>query len=273
MPGLRGQPEPPPDCPVLPPVIGHRGAAASAPENTLAGFRRAHALGCDWVEFDARMTGDGAVIVLHDPRLERTTDGSGRAVRLPLAAVRRLDAGSWFAPAFAGELVPTLDEVLLLLAELGLGANIELKAPRGRARATAVAVAAALDRGASHGLPPILLSSFLPEALAAVRDLAPRYARGLLVRSVPRHWRDIATRLGCAAIHADHQRLHPKIVSTIREAGYPLLAYTVNEPSRARTLFEWGVTSVFSDAPDIILTALADGGKAVDGGERQGMVR
>jgi glycerophosphoryl diester phosphodiesterase len=263
----------PPDCPVLPPVIGHRGAAASAPENTLAGFRRAAALGCRWIEFDARLTGDGAIVVLHDSRLERTTDGSGRVVRLPLAAIRRHDAGGWFAPAFTGEPVPTLDEALALLSELGLGANIELKAARGHARATAAAVAAALQRRAPAERPPVLLSSFHAEALAAARDLAPHVARGVLFRAVPRHWRGIAARLGCATIHANHQRLQPTMVATIRDAGYPLLAFTVNDAARARTLFDWGVTSVFSDAPDIILAAIADGGKGSVAGERQGVMR
>src|SRR5207249_5332732 len=86
-----------------PPVIGHRGAAAYAPENTLAGLRRAKALGCAWVEFDVRLTGDGALVLCHDPRLDRTTSGSGLVSATSLAAIRECDAGSWFDPSFAGE--------------------------------------------------------------------------------------------------------------------------------------------------------------------------
>src|SRR5712692_9179692 len=115
----------------LPRVIGHRGAAASAPENTLAGLRRAKALGCAWVEFDVRLTGDGALVLCHDPSLDRTTSGTGAVSAQSLAAIRDCDAGSWFAPAFAGERVPTLEEVLLLAAELDLGTNIEIKSDRG----------------------------------------------------------------------------------------------------------------------------------------------
>src|SRR5271154_6533668 len=111
----------------LPCVIGHRGAAASAPENTLAGLRRAKALGRSWVEFDVRLPGDGALVLCHDPRLDRTTSGSGLVSATSLAAIRELDAGSWFDPSFAGERVPTLDEVLSLASELDLGANIEIK--------------------------------------------------------------------------------------------------------------------------------------------------
>src|SRR5512142_2967244 len=112
----------------LPPVIGHRGAAAHAPENTLAGFRRAKALGCTWVEFDVRLTADGVPVLCHDPRLDRTTDRSGRVAAQTLAAIQTSDAGGWFAPVFAGERMPSLEEALLLCAELGLGANIEIKA-------------------------------------------------------------------------------------------------------------------------------------------------
>ena len=250
----------PPPAP-LPPVIGHRGAAASAPENTLAGLRRAAALGVRWVEFDVRLTADDMPILLHDTRLERTTDGQGRAAALPLALIRRLDAGSWFAPGFAGERVPTLEEVLLLLGELGLGANVELKAERGRARRTGARVAAAIARSWPSGLPPPIVSSFLPLALAGVREQAPELACGLLFRAIPKNWRVVAQRLGCATIHADQRFLNPAIVAEVRRLSYSLLAYTVNDAARARSLFDWGVTAVFSDVPDAILAAVGDGGE------------
>ena len=81
---------------VLPAVIGHRGAAASAPENTLAGLREARELGCRWVEFDVRLTADKQLILLHDDRVERTTDGRGSAAALPLVTLRRYDAAGWW---------------------------------------------------------------------------------------------------------------------------------------------------------------------------------
>jgi glycerophosphoryl diester phosphodiesterase len=238
----------------LPSVIGHRGAAASAPENTLTGLRRAKALGCNWVEFDVRLTGDGALVLCHDPRLDRTTSGSGLVSATSLAAIRELDAGSWFAPNFTDERMPTLDEALALASELGLGANIEIKSDRGREYATAAAVATILDRLRGRG-PAVLVSSFLPSALAALRDLAPEIPRGVLFRLIPRGWAELALRLGCAMIGADHRRLRAPRIAAIRAAGYPLAAYTVNDPARARFLFDWGVTSVFSDAPDIVQTS------------------
>jgi len=245
----------------LPPVIGHRGAAAHAPENTLAGFRRARSLGCAWVEFDVRLTADGAPIVCHDDRLARTTGARGHISNLPLAAIRQLDAGSWFAAAFAGERIPTLDEVLALCRELDLGANAELKAELGRGPATAVAVASCLDRLAGR-LPPILISSFLPDAVAEVAMLMPSVPRGMLWRKLPRNWATTAEKLGCATIHSDQTDLTGQSTAAVCAAGYPLLAYTVNDPARARQLFDWGVASVFSDAPDIISEATASGSAA-----------
>jgi len=253
------RPAPLPSCPPLPPVIGHRGAAASAPENTLAGLRTAKALGCQWVEFDVRLTADKALVLCHDARLERTTNGRGRVAAFSAEALRRYDSGSWFGPEFAGEPVPTLDETLVCCAALGLGANIEIKAEFGAAWTTAAAVAACLGRLRGK-LPPILISSFVPGAVAKVRKIVPDVPRGILFQKIPRRWAKIAARLGCATVNVDHNRLSAPLVGEIRRAGYPVLAYTVNDPQRARRLFDWGVTSVFSDAPNIILAAMASDG-------------
>jgi glycerophosphoryl diester phosphodiesterase len=240
----------------LPPVIGHRGAAARAPENTLAGLRHAKALGCAWVEFDVRLTADGRLVLCHDPRLDRTTDRVGLVAGQSLATIRQCDAGSWFGPAFTRERVPTLEEALALAAELGLGTNVEVKADRGLEYATAAAVADIVNR-LGPTMPTLLVSSFLPDAVRTLRDLAPQTRRGVLFRSVPSRWTEIAKRLGVVVIGADHRRLRPWRVAEIRAAGYPVAAYTVNNSARARLLFEWGVTSVFSDMPDIILPVSA----------------
>jgi glycerophosphoryl diester phosphodiesterase len=255
-------------APALPPVIGHRGAAAHAPENTLAALRAARALGCSWVEFDVRLSGDGVPLLCHDPTLDRTTDGTGKVSARSLAAIRECDAGRWFAPAFAGERVPTLEEALLLCRELGLGADVELKADRGREYSLAKAVVAIL-KGLQGGTGPLLVSSFHPLGLWTLRD-EPQIARGILFRIVPRDWAEMARRLGCAVIGADHRRLRRRRVAEIRDAGWQLAAYTVNDPARARLLFQWGVTSVFSDAPDIIATSGAGSGPAL---ARQGAIR
>jgi glycerophosphoryl diester phosphodiesterase len=260
-------------------VIGHRGAAGCAPENTLAALHKAKELDCRWIEFDVRLTADSQLILLHDARLERTTDGRGKAALMPLDGVRRYDAGYRFGDDYRGERVPTLVEAIEVLGELGIGANIELKATRRRAAETGAATAALLSRMWPRDLPEPLISSFLEEALSEVRACNPSIARGALFRDVPDNWRVRAEKLGCATIHADHRRLHPALVAEIREAGYALLAYTVNDAVRARTLFGWGVTSVFSDVPHIIRAGVEAGREPATaqlgsaGGPRQGAVR
>jgi glycerophosphoryl diester phosphodiesterase len=228
-----------------------------APENTVAGFRAAKALGCAWVEFDVRLTADGGLVVCHDDKLDRTSNGRGRISKLPLAALCAFDAGRWFDTRFTGERIPTLDEVLALCRALGLGANVEIKAERGRAAATAIAVADCLDRFVD-ALPPTLISSFLSDAIAAAAEQMPLVARGMLWRKLPRGWRQIAANFGCTTIHLGQADLTQTAAAQIRAAGYPLLVYTVNDAARARQLFGWGVTSVFSDTPDIIASALPE---------------
>ena len=240
-----------------PRIIGHRGAALAAPENTLAGFCMAAALNVEWVEFDVRLTGDGRCILLHDDALDRTTNGRGPVARLTFDEVRRLDAGGWFGPDFAGQPVPGLEETIGLLAQLNLGAVVELKPAPGAEAETGRAVAAVLTERWPPALPPPLLSSFKPAALAAAREVAPQLTRALLVGTLPRDWRRQVEALDCTMLHADQRRLDRPTVEVVRDAGLPLFAYTVNLPQRARELFSWGVDAVFSDCPDRVAEGLA----------------
>lgn len=234
---------------VLPPVIGHRGAAGLAPENTLASFRRAASLGAAMVEFDVRLSADEVPVVFHDDTLERTTDGSGPVAALTLTQLKALDAGTWFAPGFAGEAIPTLDEVLGLCLDLGLMVNLEIKPDRGREARTAALALACAQAIWPAGNPAPLVSSFCPACLEVARDAAPSWPRGLLVEAPPGDWRQQTARLDCAAIHADHRVLTGRVVADIRAAGLAVLAYTVNDHDEGERLRRLGVASVFSDFP------------------------
>ncbi|HLY58935.1 MAG TPA: glycerophosphodiester phosphodiesterase family protein [Stellaceae bacterium] len=235
----------------LPSVIGHRGAAGLAPENTLAGFRLARNLGVEWVEFDVRLTADRRCVVMHDRTLDRTTDGSGPVDEATLEGIAACDAGSWFDRRFAGEAVPTLEETLDLLAALGLGANVELKPESGQETELAEA-ACGIVAGMWRGAAPII-SSFSVPALAAARQAAPDLRRGLLLDDDMGDWRALADEVGAATIHCRHSRLTRARTAEMRAAGFPVLAYTVNHAGRFRELAAWGVASVFSDRPDRLL--------------------
>jgi glycerophosphoryl diester phosphodiesterase len=243
----------PPQTP--PRVIGHRGAAGHAPENTLASFGTAAELGARWVEFDVRLTKDGSVVVFHDDTLERTTDGRGRVSDTTLTQVGKLDAGRWFGGRFAGERVPTLEDALKALERLRLGANIELKSDSDPAREaeTGRAVALALRASWPKALPAPLISSFRLPALQAAGQAAPEFPRALLVIELDQDWRQKAEALSCVAVHCREKELTADQAREVLDKGYGLRCFTVNEKKRALTLFSWGVESVFSDYPDRIL--------------------
>ena len=240
----------------LPKVIGHRGAAGHAPENTLASIRRAAQLGASWVEFDVMLSGDDQPILFHDDKLGRVTDGRGLVAEHSLSSLRKLDAGRWFGEAFAGERIPTLAEALALLDELGLGANVEIKPSKGRAAETGAVVGRALARHWPARLPAPVISSFSETALRTFAQEAPAFPRALLVWPVPDDWRRRLSDLECVALHCLSRRLRERRAREVIAAGYGLRCFTVNDPRRARQLFDWGVDAVFSDFPDRILKIL-----------------
>jgi glycerophosphoryl diester phosphodiesterase len=234
-------------------VIGHRGAAARAPENTLAGLREAHRLGCAWVEFDVMLSRDGVPVLIHDETVDRTTNGRGRVPDLTFAELRRLDAGVRFGTRFPGERIPTLDEAIDLCLELGLAANVEIKPARGYEPETGTAVAEMLLRRWPEDGPRLLISSFERPALQAALEVAPAVPRGLLAEPVPVDWEAAMQAFRCTTLHLSHRRVKPKEIRGLADRGVPVLLYTVNEPWRARDLIGAGAAGVFTDAPDGIM--------------------
>lgn len=225
-------------------VFGHRGAAADAPENTLAGAREAKRQGAAWIEFDVQLTADLVPVIVHDATLDRTTDRTGVIASLNWPELQAADAGAWFAPRFAGERIPSLQQMLDEAAALGLGCNVELKAAPGQAAALARAVAPVLAATSV----PLLVSSFDPASLAALRELAPDLPMGGLI---DRNWADPlrqADALGLATLHLAASR-----AAEFVGLGRPVLAYTVNDLAVARDLWQNGVAGLFSDRPGLLL--------------------
>lgn len=236
-------------------AIGHRCHAGRAPENTRAGLLVAAGLGVGAVEIDVQLSADGVPVLFHDDSLERTSTGTGLVVETMASDLARLDAGSWFGPAFAGEPILTLARFVMLLGETGIDANIEIKADdRAGPRTARVALEVASGLWPGHRPPP-LVSSFSSLALAEAARIVPDWPRGLLVEDLTEPSLTLARQLGCAAIHPDAARLDPDAVARATAEGFGLCAYTVNEPDFARTLYDWGVDALFSDWPERIVGA------------------
>jgi glycerophosphoryl diester phosphodiesterase len=227
----------------LPKVIGHRGAAAYAPENTLESFREARRRGATWVETDVKLTADGVPILMHD------------ASQMLPSCVDRLVAETRAADLPRD--VPTFEAAIACWREVGLGANIENKPCEGRVAETARVTVETLRRCWPGGLPAPLLSSFKDISLGAARGAAPEFARALLLDEIADDWRQRAEAVDATGINTSGRRLTAPRAVEIRKAGYALSVYTINDGDVARALVGMGVQCIITDAPDTIVAALA----------------
>ena len=241
--------------------IGHRGARAAAPENTLAAFRLAVDMGADGVELDVMLSKDGALVIHHDYKLGRTEDGKGKVRNHTLTQLKRLDAGSWKDAQFAGERIPTLAEVFHVL-DRQVVVNVELKTQAWGADGLEEAVVAEIKR--SHMVDMVVISSFNPFSLLRIRDLAPTLPIGLLYApDLPPHlsraWLRPLVRPD--ALHPRHDMVTPRFVTWAKKRGYRINTWTVNEPDEMRRLVRLGVDAIISDVPDVLGQVLQEMGK------------
>lgn len=230
-----------------PRIVAHRGGGALAPENTLAALRYALSQRFCAVEFDVMALRDGALVLMHDTELGRTVSGTGSVADCPAAWLAAADAGAWFGAQFAGEPVPSFAQAAGFCVRHGLWMNAEIKPCPGMEVETGERVAAACA-----SLPPdsVLLSSFSLEALQAARHVAPAVPRALLVDAVPDDWRARLHALEAVALHARAGRLTAAQAAAVKQAGFGLLCYTVNEPKQARQCFALGVDAICTDRLD-----------------------
>ena len=215
--------------------IGHRGAAGHAPENTLAALELAIKCGVDMVEFDVRRSADGALVLLHDDSVDRTTNGEGRIEELSLSVLRELDAGG-------GESIPLLEEALACLSRRA-GAMIELKV-----RGVAADVCAKVQGADFHGR--VIYASFFHEELLPVRRLMGDALTLALIEDTPIHSTSFPT--DAQATHAGLalDTVTPALVKALQAKGIKVFVYTVDEPTDIARMKQLGVDGIISNFPD-----------------------
>jgi glycerophosphoryl diester phosphodiesterase len=250
-------------APAAPPlIIGHRGAAGHAPENTLASFAKALALGADAVECDVQLSADGVPVVIHDPTLDRTTNGSGPVAARSAAELRALDAGAWFGPAFAGERIPTLAEVLdwargrtRVVLELKQGPVYDARLPER--------VVEVIRDARAEG--DVLAISFDHEAVRQVVAMAPAVLAGVLYAARPLDPVSLAWGAGATVLLPHWHFATADDVATAHEAGLGIAPWTVDDATVAERLFALGVDALSSNYPERLLAArtAAHGASAV----------
>ncbi|MEW1656421.1 MULTISPECIES: glycerophosphodiester phosphodiesterase family protein [unclassified Streptomyces] len=256
-------------------VVGHRGAAAYAPENTLASVDAAHRRGITWVENDVQRTKDGELVVLHDTSLARTTNvkkvfpnrSSWNVGDFTLREIEKLDAGSWFGAKFKGERVPTLEEYLDEVEHNGQKLLMELKNPELYPGIERQALRELWHDGwldSPHLKSRLIIQSFNADAIKKVHRMNPAVTTGFLgspsVADLP------AYAAYCDQINPPHTAVAPRYVRAVHALKGPhrkrlaLYTWTVDDPKAAVDAADLGVDGVISNKPDVVRKALHHAG-------------
>lgn len=230
--------------------IAHRGASAFYPENTLEAFEGAHRLGAQWVETDVMLTQDGVPVLFHDDTLERFTGEKKYIASMDYEDLRRVDVGSWKDAKFKGVCVPTLAQGLDALRKMEMSLNLELKPTLGQDATTAKGAMSVL-RASHFPLERVLISSFSLLALEEAYKIAPEYAYGWLADKPADLQVGLQSKIHWTTVNINNEWATRELIQDLRNRSFSVLVYTVNDPSRAKFLFENGVTAVFADDPSI----------------------
>ncbi len=230
--------------------IAHRGAGTLAPENTLASFRMGASHGYRSFECDVKLSSDDVPFLLHDTDLQRTALRAGAAGTMPWPELSTLEAGSWHSAAYAGEPLPTLEQIAAFVIGHGFTLNLEIKPSPGVERHTGEVVARHVERLWSATDTPPLLSSFRPDALAGAMAVAPALPRALLLDTLWDGWPAVARDLACVGVVCNHRLLNAETIATLRRTVARVLVYTVNEPADVERVKALGVDGIITDAVD-----------------------
>ncbi len=228
-------------------LIGHRGAAGLAPENTLEGFQVAATRGISWVEFDVQLCASGEWALFHDADLPRTTNGRGLIQESTWAQLKRLDAGSWFAPAYKNARIPLLEEALCSLLTLNVYPVIEIKTFGPPQKQSLAALLRCVQSVWPPTAPPPLFSSFDLQTLLLLRAYDSELLIGYLVSVLNTEAITLATQKSFSSLHCQALSITPARIAEAHLQKLPLLAYTVNDPLQIQSLLQQGVFAVFSD--------------------------
>ncbi len=244
-------------------VAAHRGASGYAPENTLDAFRLALEMGVDCIELDVHMSRDGAIVVIHDSRVDRTTNRRGAVRDLTLDEIRGLDAGTWFnrshpgqaRPEYAGTVVPTLSETIELLEASSVVLYIEIKDPELYADDFESSIISLIRQ---HGFERrAVLLSFDAGSVGKAKSLDPSIRTALLVDGLKKDPVTAAAAVGADELAIRHTLASPGIVREARHAGLGVTLWTVNGRTAIKRAVNLGADCIISNFPDRVLRLLS----------------
>jgi glycerophosphoryl diester phosphodiesterase len=233
-------------------IIAHRGASGHAPENTLAAFKKAVALGATFIETDLQLSRDARFVAIHDDTLDRTTNGQGKVHDQTLATLRRIDAGSWFGSEYAGERIPTLEEILEFSKKNDIVFYLELK-PSGSWGGEHALIGALRE---SSEVARVVVISFDPTILAGLRKIEPTLMTGVLYDGQLADPLKTAVDVGARQLVVRGDLVTPAMLVEARKRDLQVVCWTVNHPAHIRLLIAAGVDGIMSDYPDRLVAAL-----------------
>jgi glycerophosphoryl diester phosphodiesterase len=233
-------------------VIAHRGASGNAPENTLAAFRKAIALGASFIETDLQLSRDARFVAIHDATVNRTTNGQGAVHDMALADLRKLDAGSWFGSEFAGERIPTLEEILEFSKKNDVVFYLEIK-PGGSWGGEHALIGSLRESGE---IPRTVVISFDPSIVLSLRKIEPTLMTGLLYDGQIESPLDKAVAIGARQLVVRGDLVTPALISEAKKKDLQVVCWTVNHPAHMRLLAAAGVDGIMSDYPDRLVAAV-----------------
>lgn len=235
-------------------VIAHRGASSYAPENTLAAFDLALEMGARHLELDVHLSADGHIVVIHDDNVQRTTDGDGPVAGLSLGQLRGLDAGSWFAPRYRGQRIPTFAEVLERYAGRA-HLHVEIK---GRTPTLAERTVEAIRR---HGMTgAVTMTSFQAARLAELRACAPELPAGWLVQAAGDTAIAEAHAMGLVQLCPKAPTVTPDLVRRLHGEGFMVRAWGVSTTALMEQVVQAGADGMTVNFPDKLIDYLRRAG-------------
>jgi glycerophosphoryl diester phosphodiesterase len=236
-------------------VLGHRGASAYAPMNTLPAFMLAAEQGADGIEFDVWLSKDGFPVIIHDMEVDATTNGHGRVADMTRAELQALDAGSWKEARYAETRIPTLDEVFAAVGQRFAVINVEIKSEEGMIDGVEAAVAACIGRHAMNAR--VLVSSFDPRVLQRFQSLMPNVPIAFLEYPLtPVEAHDMVKYIAHSARHPHYTQVDSAYMERSRANNWRVNTWTVNDVTEARRLRDLGVDAIITDMPDVMLREL-----------------
>lgn len=235
-------------------VIAHRGASGHAPENTLAAFERAVALGAGFIETDLHLTRDARFVAIHDPTLERTTNGKGNVRDATLAEIRKLDAGMWFDREFMGQKVPTLEEIVEFGAKHDVIFYLELKYEAAWGMHHSLVGALQKSGGAARS---IVISSS-ESTLTALRQVDPSAMMGLIFDEANQDHTKAGIELGVRQLCPQYSLVTNEMVEQAHAMDLQVATWTVDDAAAMRAMIAAKVDGIMTNFPDRLQMVLED---------------